>query len=40
LRPVNLQDFEAALTAVKPSLNKENRKKLLEFARRHAQMTE
>ncbi|CAK5023787.1 unnamed protein product [Meloidogyne enterolobii] len=40
LRPVNLQDFEAALTTVKPSLNKENRKKLLEFARRHAQMTE
>ncbi|KAL7073238.1 hypothetical protein ACQ4LE_007305 [Meloidogyne hapla] len=40
LRPVNLQDFEAALTTVKPSLNKENRQKLLEFARGHAQILE
>ena len=40
LRPVDLADFEQALQCVKPSLNDENRRRLMEFARKYAQISE
>jgi fidgetin-like protein 1 len=39
LRPINMDDFDEALQNVKPSLNQENRERLLEFARKYAQIT-
>ncbi|KAL3101206.1 hypothetical protein niasHT_027962 [Heterodera trifolii] len=36
LRPVNVADLESAIRSVRPSINAESRKKLIEFAENHA----